>query len=77
MNCIQEKLIPPKYYEKSSEKLLSANGLKLHISHKISNVYVCNNERYYKAPLILIKNLNSQIILGSPFITQLYPISII
>ena len=56
MNYIQEKLIPRKYYEKLSKKLSSANGSKIHIRYKISDVYICNNEHYYNAPLILIKN---------------------
>ena len=32
MNCIQEGLIPLKYYEKSSERLTQANGEKLIIN---------------------------------------------
>ena len=43
MVCIQEGLIPLKYYEKSSERLTQANGEKLIINYKIPNVHVCND----------------------------------
>ena len=35
MNCIQEGLIPLKYYEKSSERLTQANGENLIINYRI------------------------------------------
>ena len=41
MNCIQEGLIPLKYYEKSSERLTQANGEKLIINYKIPSVHIC------------------------------------
>ena len=31
MNCIQEELIPSKYFEKSTERLVSANGTQMKI----------------------------------------------
>ena len=34
LNCIQEGLLPTKYYEKCHEKLTSANGSKMHIKYK-------------------------------------------
>ena len=43
MNCIQEGLIPLKYYEKSSERLTQANGEKLIINDKIPNVHIGND----------------------------------
>ena len=33
-NCMQEGLIPTKYYEKTSERLSAANGSKLNIKDK-------------------------------------------
>ena len=42
MNCIQEGLIPLKYYEKSSERLTQANGEKI-INYKIPSVHICND----------------------------------
>ena len=44
MNCIEEGLIPLKYYEKSSERLTQVNGEKLIINYKIPNVHICNDE---------------------------------
>ena len=43
MSCIQEGLIPLKYYEKSSERLTQANREKLIINYKIPNVHICND----------------------------------
>ena len=43
MNCIQEGLIPLKYYEKSFERLTQANGEKLIINYKLPNVHICND----------------------------------
>ena len=33
MNCIQEGIIPSKYYEKSIDKLFSANGTQMKIKY--------------------------------------------
>ena len=77
MNCIQEGLIPFKYYEKSSERLTQANGEKLIINYKIPNVYICNNRICFEIVFVLIINLPSKIILGSPFMALLYPFLVI
>ncbi|KAL0010934.1 hypothetical protein SO802_006042 [Lithocarpus litseifolius] len=37
MNCIQEDLIPPEYFEYSSERLISANGSQMKIKHELPN----------------------------------------
>ena len=75
MNCIQEVLIPLKYYEKSSERLTQANGEKLIINYKIPSVHICNDGICFETVFALIKDLSSKIILGNPFITLLYPFS--
>ena len=67
MNCIQEGLIPLKYYEKSSERLTQANGENLIINYKLLNVYICNDGVCFETVFVLIKNLSSKIILGNPF----------
>jgi hypothetical protein len=41
LNCIQECLILSKYFEKSTEKLNSTSGNRLHIKYELNNVYVC------------------------------------
>ena len=73
MNCIQEGLIPLKYYEKSSKRLTQANGKKLIINYKIPSVHICNDEICFETIFVLIKDLSSKIILGNPFMTLLYP----
>ena len=73
MNCIQEGLIPLKYYKKSSERLTQANGENLIINYKIPNVHICNDEVCFETVFVLIKDLSSKIILGNPFMTLLYP----
>jgi hypothetical protein len=40
-NCIQEGIIPTKYYEKTTEKLSQASGTSLNIEFKLSNAHVC------------------------------------
>ena len=44
----------------------------LQINYKLSNAYVCNNEYCFKNIFILVKNLKQQVILGTPFLTQIY-----
>jgi hypothetical protein len=44
MNCIQEGLIPSKYFEKSTERLNSASGDSLHIKYELNEAYVCQND---------------------------------
>ena len=73
MNCIQEGLIPLKYYEKSFERLTQANGEKLIINYKIPNVHICNDGICSEMFFVLIKDLSTKIILGNPFMTLLYP----
>ena len=73
MNCIQERLIPFKYYEKSSQRLTQANGEKLIINYKISNVHICNDGICFETIFVLIKDLSFKIILGNPFMALLYP----
>ncbi|KAL5179503.1 polyprotein [Glycine soja] len=41
-NCILEGLIPTKFFEKTSEKLSTANGSKLKINFKLSNAIIEN-----------------------------------
>ena len=43
INCIQEGLIPLKYYEKSSERLTQTNEENLIVNYKIPNVHICND----------------------------------
>ena len=72
MNCIQEGLIPLKYNKKLSKRLIQANEENL-IINKIPNAHICHDEVYFETALVLIKDLPSKIILGTPFMALLYP----
>ena len=72
MNCIQEGIISTKYYQKTAHRLSGAGGSPLNIKYKVSDVHICKNDYCYNTSLILVKNLKSTLILGQPFITQLY-----
>jgi hypothetical protein len=41
LNCIQEVLIPSKYFEKSTKKLNYASGNCMHIKYELNNVHIC------------------------------------
>jgi hypothetical protein len=73
LNCIQEGLVPTKYYSKSKETLRSTNGSKMQITFEISKVHVCPDNVCFKTSFILVKNITDKVILGLPFITLLYP----
>ena len=73
LNCIQEGLIPNKYFENSTEKLNSASGSKLQINYELNNIHVCQNDVYFHISSVLVKNMTDKVILGIPFIFMLYP----
>ena len=73
LNCIQEGLIPTKYFEKSTEKLNSANCSKMHIKYEINNAHVFKDKVCFKTSFVLVKNMNDKVILGLPFIHLLLP----
>ena len=73
MNCIQEGLIPSKYFEKSIERLVSANGTQMKIKYELNNAHVCHGNVCFKIPYVLVKNMTDKVILGLPFINALYP----
>ena len=41
LNCIQEGIIPSKYFKKTKERLTSASGEKMQIEFKIPKAHVC------------------------------------
>ena len=43
MNCIQEGLIPSKYFKKSTERLVSANGSQMKIKYELNNSHVLHD----------------------------------
>ncbi|GAV58065.1 RVP domain-containing protein, partial [Cephalotus follicularis] len=76
-NCIQEELIPTKFFEKTEQKLSTANGENLRAKFKISDVHICNEGIYIKQSFILVKdNLGIGIILGQPFLEVIKPFKV-
>ena len=73
INCIQEGLIPSKYFEKSTERLVSGNGSQMEIKYELNNTHVWHDNVYFKIPFVLVKNMTDKVILGLPFINALYP----
>ena len=73
INCIQEGLIPSKYFEKSTERLVSANGSQMKIKYELNNAHVCHDNVCFKIPSVLVRNMTDKVILGLPFINALYP----
>jgi hypothetical protein len=73
-NCIQEELIPAKYYEKTIEGLSQASGTSLNIEFRLPNAHVYKDGIYIQTTFVLVKNITNKVILGNPFITLLYPI---
>ena len=56
MNCIQEGLIPPNYFEKSTERLVSVNGTQMKIKYELNDAHVCHGNVCFKIPSVLVKN---------------------
>ena len=73
MNCIQEGLIPSKYFEKSTKRLVSANGTQMKIKYELNNAHVCHDNVCFKIPSILVENMTNKVIFRLPFINALYP----
>ena len=55
MNCIQKGLIPSKYFEKSTERLVSTNGTQMKIKYELKNGHVCRGNVCFKIPFVLVK----------------------
>ncbi|GAV89061.1 hypothetical protein CFOL_v3_32481 [Cephalotus follicularis] len=76
MNCIQEGLIPTKYFEKTKQKLSTANGENLRVNFKVTDVHICNEGICIKQSFILVKDLDIGIILGQPFLEIIKPFTV-
>ena len=76
LNCIQEGLIPTVYFVKTSQRLSTASNDPLKVQYKIPQGHICKNGICIKTSFLLVKNISHQIVLGTPFLTQLYPFQI-
>ena len=76
LNCIQEGLIPIVYFAKTSQRLSTTSNDPLKVQYKIPQGHIFKNGICIKTSFLLVKNISHQIVLGTPFLTQLYPFSI-
>ncbi|KAL6340263.1 hypothetical protein AAG906_040699 [Vitis piasezkii] len=72
LNCLQEGLIPIKFYEKTEQTLFGANGKRLAIRYKLSNAHICNQDICIKQTFILVKDLKEKTLLRTPFLSTIY-----
>jgi hypothetical protein len=72
MNCIQQGIIPTKYYENLSKIYLMQTDQDyiIHIGYKVSDPHIRNNGICFKTTFMLERNFTSKPILGNPL---LYP----
>ena len=75
LNCIQEGLIPTVYFVKTSQRLSTASNDPLKVQYKIPQGHICKTGICIKTSFLLVKNIIHQI-LGTLFLTQLYPFQI-
>lgn len=73
INCIQEGIVPTQYFEKTTQGLTNASGSKMVIKYKLNGVYICNQGIYLETSFLCIRNLQQQVILGTPFLAMLMP----
>ena len=73
LNCIQEGIIPSKYFKKTRERLTSTSGEKMQIEFKIPKSHVCQDNTCFKTTFVIVKNMTDRVILGNLFICLLYP----
>ena len=76
LNCIQEGLISTIYFVKTSQRLSTASNVPLKVQYKIPQGHICKNGICIKTSFLLVKNISHQIVLGTSFLTQLYPFHI-
>ena len=65
--------MPIKYCVPSSLNLCSANGSSLDVLYKIKRGYISNQNYCFNNIFTVVKNITNDIILGIPFLTQIYP----
>ena len=45
----------------------------LKIKYELNNAHICHDNVNFKIPSVLVKNMTDKVILGLPFINDLYP----
>ncbi|KAA0039552.1 Peptidase_A3 domain-containing protein [Cucumis melo var. makuwa] len=75
-NVIQEGIILSKYFKIARESLKEAGNNSLRINYELSKVHVCKDEVWLVHSFLLIKRLTEEVVLGTPFLTQIYPFTV-
>ncbi|KAG5605410.1 hypothetical protein H5410_026902 [Solanum commersonii] len=65
LHCIQEGLIPSRYFYKTTHSLRSANGSKMNIKFKLPKAFICKGKDCVPHNFVLVKNITNQIITQS------------
>ena len=56
--------------------MFTANNSGLRIKYKLPEAQVCNKGKCYNNSFILTKDITEEVILGTPFLTQIYPFTV-
>ena len=64
------------YFVKTSQRLSTANNVPLKVQYKIQKRHKCKNGICIKTSFLLVRNISHQIVLGTPFLIQLFPFQI-
>ena len=75
-NCIKTGIVPTKFCERTREQLVSANGEPLNIRSKLNKGYIQNSNYCFKNIFLIVDNISNDVILGTPFLTQIYPFTV-
>ena len=59
--------------KKTSQSLTNVSGSKMAIKYKLNNVYICNKGICLETTFLCIRNLQQELILGTPFLAMLMP----
>ncbi|KAL6347349.1 hypothetical protein AAG906_016822 [Vitis piasezkii] len=73
-NCLQEGLVPIPLCEETSLSLFGANGKRLAIKYKLTDVHIRNHDICIKQTFVLVKDLKEKALLGIPFLSSIYPL---
>ena len=61
------------YFIKTYQKLSTASNVPLQVQYKIPEGHICKNGVCIKTSFLVVRNISHQVVLGNPFLTQLYP----
>lgn len=57
LNCINEGLVPSRYFSKTVEELNTADGSKMSVKYKLTTT-ICNQGTCFEIPFLMVKDLS-------------------